>query len=85
MLGQHPLDLLREHIDTVAAAGGTVPDTYTAVNERWKRYLAIGHDISTVLADAITTPDDTSDLTQLRHWPSPNAAEPSNKQTSPKS
>jgi len=66
MLGQHPLDLLREQINTVAAAGGTVPDTYTTINQRWSRYLNIGHDTSALLADAITTPGDTSDLAQLR-------------------
>ncbi|EHK82123.1 hypothetical protein [Rhodococcus pyridinivorans] len=66
MLGTHPLDTFREQIDTVAAAGGTVPDTYTTINQRWSRYLDIGHDTSALLADAITTPGDTSDLTQLR-------------------
>lgn len=66
MLGQHPLSTLRTNVGIVTAAGGTVPDTYTHISDRWDQYLNLGAGHTTVLADAITTPGNTTDLARLR-------------------
>lgn len=62
----HPLEAFRQHVATVTAAGGTVPDTYITIESRWDRYLELEHNTTTLLAEALTSGDDTTDLTQLR-------------------
>ncbi|WMM73014.1 hypothetical protein RCF27_01270 [Rhodococcus pyridinivorans] len=62
----HPLDTFRRQVHTVTAAGGTIPDTYAVIEQRWDRYLELEHNTTALLAEAITTPGDTTDLTQLR-------------------
>ncbi|MFD6860551.1 hypothetical protein ACFWCF_24830 [Rhodococcus sp. NPDC060090] len=66
MLGQHPLEHFREQVDIIAAAGATIPDTYTAIHTRWVDYLETLNPAGQQLIDAIIDPNIDADLDMLR-------------------
>lgn len=65
-MNHNALRELTEAADTLAAAGATIPDTYTRIHDRWNSYCELTYNHTTRLAAAVTNPDDPADLDTLR-------------------